>query len=141
MATKKFTSNVRKSPAASLVQSANDYCPSMSTMLMMDTLWDAAKPNLTDKQLAELDSYEDIRNQLQNISDVMSGIGCLVADDEMAGNFQHKSDVPTLLFMFANLIDTQARAIFIAGEAGSMLQERKERAVEAAPTNGRKQQH
>jgi hypothetical protein len=101
----------------------------MSAAQMMQTLWDAARLHLTDEELAALSSHGE-SDQLACISEVMEGIGCLVSadgssDSTQAGNFRQASDVPTLLFTFAEAIKTASATSFIASEAEFTLRERR----------------
>jgi hypothetical protein len=110
---------------------------------MMQTLWEAAEPHLTDEQLSELCTPVEISRQLAGIAEVMEGIGCLVITDSMnktgAGNFQQGDSVSNLLFTLSRTIRALGTEAFIESDAKTILQQRKEKATEAAQANGRKQ--
>ena len=112
----------------------------MSAEHMMQTLWDAARPHLTNEQLAHLDQGDRISAQLTDLAKVMEGIGCLIATDaNHSGNFQSHHDVPGLMFALSKTVESLGHATFIASEANFILQERKELAAESARAKVRKQ--
>lgn len=108
----------------------------MSTSTIIRALWDATRVEaLTDEQLKSIASSETVSHELENLAGVMSGIGCLVASDTSAGNFQSRHDVPELLFTFSAFIEAAAEAVFVSSDAAATLRNRLEerlRAMQAA---------
>lgn len=104
----------------------------MSAANMMQVLWDASCPHLTDEELADLKSTEMAEYQLEHVADVMEGIGCLVNDDTSAGSFQSARDVPALLFLLSSTVRALGQSVLISGAAGSILQDRKDQAAKAS---------
>ncbi|WP_310383542.1 hypothetical protein [Roseateles sp.] len=68
-----------------------------------------ALPHLTPEELKVLSNASDYSSSLaRRAADVAAGIGCLVASDTAAGNFQSKHDVPTMLFHLAEVFNQVA---------------------------------
>ena len=104
----------------------------MSAAKIINTLWPVVDGNkLTDEQLKRLCCAEDLDTTMRNAADVLTGIGCLVAVDEIgAGNFQERDSVTRLLCFFSDFIDSAAATYRVAGDATTILHERQmERAV------------
>ena len=104
----------------------------MSAAKIINTLWPVFDGNkLTDEQLKRLCCAEDLDTTMRNAADVLTGIGCLVAVDEIgAGNFQERDSVTRLLCFVSDFIESAAATYRVAGDATTILHERQmERAV------------
>lgn len=102
----------------------------MSASTIIRTLWAATDDKaLSDEQLSALSCDEALNGELNNVAEIMSGIGCLIAHDGdgklAAGSFQDRYSVSQLLWVFSDVIKTQADASFVAIEAESVLRKRR----------------
>ena len=90
----------------------------MSAAKIINTLWPLVDGNkLTDEQLKRLCCAEDLDTTMRNAADVLTGIGCLVAVDEIgAGNFQERDSVTRLLCFFSDFIDSAAATYRVRAE-------------------------
>jgi hypothetical protein len=59
--------------------------------------------------------------ELANIEEILEDVGCLIANDEDAGNFQSKESVSTLLFSFSNQLNNIKAMLHIAEEARAVI--------------------
>ena len=98
----------------------------MSASTIISTLWGATDAeNLSDKQLSALSCEEGLSRQLKDLAEVVIGVGCLVAEDKDAGNFQEAGSVAQLLFTISNLIGSHAEASIVASDARTIINRRK----------------
>lgn len=97
----------------------------MQTALQM--LMDRAADHLTDEDLSLLaDGVDVAQMHAQHLSEVVCWIGCLVASDETCGSFQHKAELPGLLFHVGAHADMIANLFQVAGRAESIRLFRRE---------------
>ncbi|MGZ5050459.1 MAG: hypothetical protein ACXWF8_05300 [Methylobacter sp.] len=69
-------------------------------------LWQAAADNMSNDQLEFFSNLsEKAEQESRNLSDIVMDIGCLIAADKDAGNFQHRDSVSTLLFSLSHQLD------------------------------------
>lgn len=93
----------------------------------MITLWSVAdQRKLTDEVLNELRRQDNVTMQLDCLSEVIDGIGCLVASDKDAGNFTSTEDLPTLMFSLSTTIKDISAMAWVGNEARSLLSARIE---------------
>ncbi|MEK6357512.1 MAG: hypothetical protein V4796_32485 [Burkholderia cenocepacia] len=97
---------------------------------------------LDDEDLEFLsDASEQASGEAATLSQVVSGLGCLISEDAMrsggscTGSFQG-DDVPNLLWFIANQIDSIGQMAFIGSEADYQLRTRAQAAVAAAVKKG-----
>jgi len=94
----------------------------------MITLWSVADPRkLTDEVLDQLQRQQvNVTMQLDCLSEVIDGIGCLVASDKDAGNFTSTEDLPGLMFSLSSTIKDISAMAWVGNEARSLLSARIE---------------
>jgi hypothetical protein len=102
----------------------------MSASKIINSLWPLIDEHkLTDEQLDQLCCEEDLDTTMRNAADVLSGVGCLVAEDGNteagAGSFQEADSVARLLCFFSDFIDSAAAAYRVAGDATTILHQRQ----------------
>ena len=94
-----------------------------TTTNILEELWDKAAGNLdqeTIKWIAK-GALDTARSMARNLAETIEGIGCLVSNDESAGNFQSSDDLPSLLWGISNSIDTIHGLMLIGWRAKDAL--------------------
>lgn len=86
---------------------------------------------MSDDELGELVCHNEISHQLGNLSDLMMGLGCLIANDDRkslkSGSLQMPDQIAEMLWSFSDMITTHVEASNIASDAGFLLRERAAR--------------
>lgn len=94
----------------------------MTAHNVMFKLWESTAKQLSSDDLEWFAEAEGLAmDELENLSTVMMGIGCLVNSDERAGNFQRKESVATLLFNLNHQVETISGLLHIANSATDRL--------------------
>lgn len=112
----------------------------MSAANIIRTLWNHTKiADLTDDQLKELSRSNEIANSINNLADIMGGIGCLVAEDGdtgATGTFQSGDSVSALLFALSGAVRASAEALLVTTDAEYQLRLRAEAKLAVVESEG-----
>jgi hypothetical protein len=93
--------------------------PVASTIL--DELWERTADTLTTKELEWFaNSIDYTQMQGDNLSEVISGIGCEIGSGDF-GSFNDKENLATLLFSISHQVDTISGMMRIAASAQRRL--------------------
>ncbi len=102
----------------------------MKTPELLSTLWERASPNLTPEDLEQFShATESASFLLQNLEDVIDGIGCLVGGDTdekgriPVGSFASPGSTSTLLFFISQSIAQARGLVEIGSNASSRLEQ------------------
>lgn len=90
-----------------------------------NVLWQLWERTASDLNNTELEYFakatEHAQSEAQNLRDVVSGIGCLIASDTQSGALQDGGGASSMLFAIAGQLDTIAGMIEIGRAANNRL--------------------
>jgi hypothetical protein len=122
MATETVNQTTRPKPRVVRDASAPSLGPfNESTVLQL--LFRKALQHLSPDELKwlALDGSDYVEAVARRAAGVAEGVGCLIASDSSAGNFQSRHDVPSLLFHFAGVYRQIAGMAAVSGLASDDL--------------------
>lgn len=89
---------------------------------LTNRLLEKAIDKLTNQELEWLSGFSTAaKMELANVEDILEDVGCLIINDENAGNFQSKESVSMLLFSFSNQLNSINAMLHIAEKAREAL--------------------
>lgn len=93
--------------------------PDFSTSTAMALMWEAAADNLQTHELEWFASgaAEQLNREISALTDVLSGVGCLVLNDEDVGSFQTAKSASNLLFNLSSQVSAISGLASIAADA------------------------
>lgn len=94
--------------------------PALTTSAVMGLLWQKAQRELHTHELQWLagGATEHIGNMAHSLSEVLSGLGCLIDANEKSGSLSSKDDVTQLMYNLSHQLDTISGLSSIADGAG-----------------------
>lgn len=98
------------------------YHPHTSGKLVM-RLWEKSKSRLDENELQWFaNSVDMVSGELENLSQNLTQMACLVGSDRDTGSFQSKQSVSNLLFSLAHQLDTLQAVLKVSEMANAYLQ-------------------
>jgi hypothetical protein len=108
-----------------------------NTAGLLQFLWGTIdRIKASDEELAFLsEAATEASNMARSLSDTVSGVGCLIAEDQhegMKSGALQDGAIPGFLFGISDQLNTIAEMAFIGNEAGFLLSKRRAAKAKAA---------
>jgi hypothetical protein len=115
--------NNTSSPETTAAEDSKQESLGVPTMYnVTNQLLEKAIDKLTHQELEWLTGFSAVaKMELANVEDILEDVGCLIANDEISGNFESKESVSTLLFSFSNQLNSINAMLHIAEKAREAL--------------------